>query len=233
MSQFTWFGLLLGIPEEWDHVAGAVFVTLLLSGMGLYVRINSRNCEKRLIPTDRLGLQNICEMFVEGIQSLVRQITKSKNPVFVAIVGTTFLFILCSNLMGLVPGFLPPTENTNTNFAMAITIFVLYHYFGIRAHGPRYYKQFTGGLGGWLVLLWVLIVPIEMTGHLIRPFSLTLRLWGNINGDHIVLSVFSSLVPPLLPILFLGLGLLVSLIQAFVFSLLSSIYISLAISHEH
>jgi len=131
--------------------------------------------------------------------------------------------------LGLIPGFLPPTDNINTNLAIALTVFVYYHIMGIKAHGVKnYLKHFMGPI------LWLgpLMIVIELIGHCVRPISLSLRLFGNITGDHLVLGIFSGLVPILVPVVFMALGLFVSFIQAFVFSLLSMIYINLATAHE-
>jgi F-type H+-transporting ATPase subunit a len=131
--------------------------------------------------------------------------------------------------MALIPGFVPPTDNINTNLAMSLTVFVYYHIMGVKAHGLKgYLKHFMGPI------LWLapLIFVTEIIGHCVRPLSLSLRLFGNITGDHLVLGIFSNLVPVLVPVAFLALGLFVSFIQAFVFSLLSMIYINLATAHE-
>jgi F-type H+-transporting ATPase subunit a len=108
-------------------------------------------------------------------------------------------------------------------------VFLVYNYFGFKEHGISYLKQFAGPV------LWLapLMFVIELLSHLFRPMSLSIRLFGNMFGDHMVLSIFSGLVPLIVPIIFMILGIVVSLIQAFVFSALSSVYIALAVSHEH
>lgn len=146
------------------------------------------------------------------------------------------------NLMGLIPGFLPPSDNINTNLAMGLTVFVFYHYLGIREHGTHYVGQFTGGLPpkgfgtlitAFLALIGCVLFVIESIGHIIRPVSLSLRLWGNINGDHTLVGVFNGITPILVPVIFMVLGLFVCCVQAFVFSLLSTVYIKMAVSHDH
>ena len=143
--------------------------------------------------------------------------------------GALFIYILFSNLLGLIPGFLPPTDNLNTNVACALTVFIFYNYQGFKAHGFAYLKHFMGPIW-WLAPI---MVVIEVISHLVRPASLSVRLFGNISGDHLVLGIFSSLVPIGVPVIFLFLGLFVSVIQAFVFTLLSMVYISLATAHDH
>ena len=140
-----------------------------------------------------------------------------------------FLFILVSNLTGLVPGFVPSTESINTNLAMGLMVYVIYNLAGIKEHGWAYVKQFLGPVW-WLAPLFFCI---EFISHLARPMSLSLRLYGNIFGDHLVLSVFTGLTWLVLPAFLLFFGLLVAVLQSFVFTLLTGIYLSLALSHDH
>ncbi|MBU1244710.1 F0F1 ATP synthase subunit A, partial [Myxococcota bacterium] len=140
-----------------------------------------------------------------------------------------FVFVMFSDLIGLLPGFEPPTAHLQMNLAIALTVFVATHYFGIRQQGWRYLKQFTGD--SWLMA--PLMLVLELVSHIVRPLSLTVRLLGNMFADHKVLAIFTLLFPLVIPIPFLFLGLLVSLIQALVFMTLSVIYFSLATSQEH
>jgi F-type H+-transporting ATPase subunit a len=135
--------------------------------------------------------------------------------------------------LGLVPGFLPPTDNLNTTVACALVVFFATHYYGVRTYGIKYLKHFLGPV------LWLapLMIPIEIISHLARVLSLSMRLFGNIMADHMLLSL--TLAAPLILPLFLSplsmvLGVFVSLIQTFIFILLSMIYISLAVEEaEH
>jgi len=233
----------LGVPHEYNHVAGAIVVAGALTVIGLKVRASLSNLDdEKILPAPRVTLVNISSSIVELWRGLLDSIVGHGADKYVPIVGTTFLFILMSNLMGLIPGFLPPTENINTNAAMAIVIFILYQALGFKENGIGYLKQFTGGLppAGYglgltifLSLIACLLVVIEVVGHAIRPLSLSLRLWGNIFGDHTLVGAFFGIFPLFLPILFMALGVFVSLVQAFVFSLLSTVYIKLAVSHDH
>jgi F-type H+-transporting ATPase subunit a len=152
---------------------------------------------------------------------------------FLPLIGTLGFFILFSNLLGLVPGFLPPTDNLNTTVACALVVFFATHYYGVKAHGFKYLKHFLGPV------LWLspLFVIIEVISHLARVLSLSMRLFGNIMADHMLLSL--TLLTPSLLVLFLPplamfMGVFVSLIQTFIFILLSMVYISLAIEEgEH
>jgi F-type H+-transporting ATPase subunit a len=130
-----------------------------------------------------------------------------------------------------VPGFYPPTENINTNLACALVVFVYYNYHGIKEQGIKKYLQHMAGPVIWLMPL---IFCIELVSHAVRPVSLSVRLLGNIVGDHMVLGMFSGMVPLFLPIVFMGLAIFISVMQAFVFTLLSIVYIQMAcVSEEH
>ena len=142
--------------------------------------------------------------------------------------GTFFLFILAANLVGLLPGFAPPTSNFNVTFALGVTSFLVYNYYGLRAKGLGYLKHFLGPIW-WLAFL---MLPLELIDNLVRPVSLALRLFGNMTGDHLVLEIFTGLTKVVVPVVFYALGAFVSLIQAFVFTILSIIYLSLALE-EH
>lgn len=224
---FTWFSLLF--PEHLGHVVTAIFVVLLLGVLSLRAKKAMERSADPLIPAPHPNVTNLLEVAVEAVLGLMRNIIGHHSERYLPLIGTLFLYILTCNILGIIPGFLPPTDNINTNAACALTVFMMYNYYGFREHGIKYLKQFTGPIF-WLAPL---MFFIELFSHLFRPFSLSVRLFGNIFGDHLVLSIFSDLVPLIVPIAFMILGIAVSLIQAFVFSLLSSVYIALAVSHEH
>ena len=123
----------------------------------------------------------------------------------------------------------PATDNVNTTIAIGLFSFVAYNYYGFKEHGISYLKQFLGPL------IWIapLMVIIELVSHIVRPMSLGLRLQGNMMGDHTVLGIFLELVPVGIPVIFYFLGLFVCFMQAFVFTMLTMIYVSLSISHDH
>ena len=147
---------------------------------------------------------------------------------YLPLVGTLFMFILFSNLLSLIPGFIPPTDTLKTNLALAGLVFLLTHIFGVRAHGIKYFKHF---LGPFLPLA-PLMLPIEIISHIARPVSLSMRLLGNISADHAVVLAFFGVIPFLVPVPFLVMGVFVSVVQAVVFSLLTTVYISTAVAHE-
>ncbi|PKN12921.1 MAG: ATP synthase F0 subunit A [Deltaproteobacteria bacterium HGW-Deltaproteobacteria-4] len=175
------------------------------------------------------GLQNFMEVVVSGLENLVEETMGHKGKAYFPLIATFALFILTSNLLGLIPGFFPPTANLNTNVALALIVFFMTHIIGLKEHGAHYIKHFTGPI----IWLAPLMIIIEMIGHLARPLSLSLRLFGNMYGHEIVLMIFFTLVPFLLPIPMMLMGVLVAFIQAFVFSLLAMIYIAGALEDAH
>jgi F-type H+-transporting ATPase subunit a len=182
-----------------------------------------------LRPSFLLSPQNFFELVIQATVNIMKDIIGHHAEKYLPLIGSLFVFILFCNLLGLIPGFLPPTSNLYTNGACAIIVFLYYNYQGFKEHGIKYLKHFAGPL----IYLAPLMFVIEIISHLFRPFSLMVRLYGNISGDHAVLTIFSGLVPLVVPVIFLVLGLMVALIQAFVFATLSTVYIGLAVSHEH
>ncbi len=216
------------------HVATAIFVFIILTTVSIVVYIKMKNPQNNVIPDDKISIKNILETLIEKLANMANDIIGKEGEKYLPLLGTVFIFILLSNLLGLIPGFLPPTENMNTNLACGLCIFIATHYYGLKEHGMKYLKHFMAPITGIFgIFLSLIFFPIEIVSHVFRPMSLSIRLFGNINGDHAVLSIFSDLVPVAIPVLFLFLGLLVAIIQALVFTLLSMIYISLAVSHDH
>ena len=212
---------------EWLHehhlvyVANTWFVMALLILLSLFA---ARGLQ--LIPG---RLQNIMEVILDGFDSLLNDTMGPKGRAFFPLIATLGLFILTSNLLGLIPGFESPTGNLNTTLSLALVVFVMTHVVGIRIHGFKYVKQFLGPVW-WLTPL---MLPIEIISHLSRPLSLSVRLFGNIEGGHIVLGVLFFLVPFLVPLPILVLKIIISLIQTLVFMLLSMMYIAGAMEEGH
>ncbi len=175
------------------------------------------------------GLQNFMEVIVGGIENMVVETMGEHGRPFFPLIATLALFILVSNLMGLVPGFYPPTANINTTAACAVIVFVATHVVGIKEHGFKYVKHFMGPI----IWLAPMMFFIEVIGHVSRVISLTLRLFGNMNGHELVLMIFFGLAPFLVPLPMMLMGVLVSFIQAFVFMLLAMIYISGSMEEAH
>ena len=227
-EQFTWASLIPGLASLPAHVSGAIIVSIVLLVVVIIGYRQLRRTEDQVIPDEKLTFRNFIEVIVEAISGLVEGTMGPRGPEFTLLIGTLALFILFNNVSGLIPGFLPATDNVNTTFACSLTVFFMTHYYGVREHGIKYLKHFVGPFW-WLAPI---MVPIEIIGNLARPVSLGLRLFGNITGDHLVTGIFFSLIPLLIPVPFMFLGLFVAFVQAFVFSLLSMAYFSGAIAHE-
>lgn len=212
-----------------DHVANAFVVFLIVSSLSVAYYLRTRRLEARVIPSGSLRLEEALDTLVELVDGLASQMMGERAARYLPLLGALFLYILTSNLLGLIPGFSPPTSNISTNFGMSLVVFVLYNAYGFQENGISYLKHFMGPI---LALSW-LMFPIEVLSHLVRPVSLAVRLMGNMFGDHMVLSIFSGLVPIGVPVIFMALGAFVAVIQALVFTLLSTIYITLSTTHDH
>jgi F-type H+-transporting ATPase subunit a len=175
------------------------------------------------------GLQHTAEMVEEFVSEQADGIIGHGYERYLPYAITIGLFILVCNLLGLIPGFESPTANPVVPLGCAVLTFVYYHFHGLRTHGFHYIKQFTGPV--W-ALAW-LMIPIEIVSHLARVLSLTVRLYANMFAGDLVTLAFFSLVPVLVPVLFLSLHFGVALVQAFIFVMLTLVYLGLAVSEEH
>jgi len=215
-------------PEVIPHnVSHAFLVSIILIVVALMVKGSLR-----LVPK---GIQNFVEMLVEQILKLTDETIGHhwSRPLF-PFICTIFVFILLANLMGLVPGFTAATANVNTNAAMAIPVFLFYQFMGFKVHGISYMNHFLGPIRSLSGLpLMILMFPIELIGHFVRPLTLTVRLFGNMTGKHILLLVLGIISPWIIPTVILGLGLLVSVVQALVFTLLTICYFAGAVEEAH
>jgi F-type H+-transporting ATPase subunit a len=175
-------------------------------------------------------VQQFAEMIHEFVGGQADQIIGHGYERFQSFATVVFLFILSCNLIGLIPGINSPTELEVVTLAIAIATFVYYNFYGLKEQGfVGYMKHFAGPVW-WLAWL---MFPIEIVSHVARIMSLSVRLYANMFAGGLVTLVFFSLVPVGVPVIFLGLHLMVSVIQAFVFMLLVMIYLSLAVSHDH
>lgn len=231
---FNWLENFAGVGEKMNHIWMSVIVGLLLVVLTSVARIHLKRVmssrDGGLVPEPTLNFRNFFEIVAEKLYGLTEMVIGHHDAAtFFPVIGSLFIFIFTCNLVGLIPGVIPPTDNMNCTLALGVFVFIYYNIAGIRANGISYLKHF---LGPFLPLA-PLMVVIEIFSHVFRPISLALRLRGNIMGDHIVLGVFSGLVPYLLPVIFYGLGVFVAFIQAFVFCLLTMVYISLSTAHEH
>ncbi len=175
------------------------------------------------------GVQHLAEITNEFVVEQTESIIGHGYERFTSYLTALALFILLSNLMGLVPGLESPTADITVPLGFALITFVYYHYHGVRSNKFGYIKQFMGPLW-WLS--WLLF-PIEIISHCARVLSLTVRLYANMFAGDLLTMVFFSLIPVGIPLIFLGLHFGVAIVQAYVFFLLASIYLSMAVAHEH
>lgn len=230
MHEFTWLGWISDHVNHGNtHIVTGSIVALLIMLMAVIYRRSLVSVESEIMPGSQFSLKNLLQVTIEGILSLMEGVIGKDAKSYFPLIGAVFIYIFLNNLVGVIPGILPATENVNTNWAIGVTVFVYYNYVGIKKHGfKNYMKHFLGPVW-WLAWL---ILPIELISHVVRPITLGIRLFGNIFGDHIVVGIFSDLVPLLVPVIFMAFGVFVAFVQAFVFSLLSIVYIGLAVQHE-
>ena len=213
----------LFLHNKWipDHVTYTILVMAILALLGF---LATRRMD--IYPN---RVQNVMEVFVNAFHNLLIDTMGEHGKRFFPLIATIGFFILFSNLIGLIPGFESPTASLNTTVAMALVVFFLTHIVGVQVQGMKYFKQFLGPVW-WLIPL---MMPIEIISHLSRPLSLSVRLFGNIQGGHIVVAVIFVLVPLLIPLPILILKILISVIQTLVFMLLSMMYIAGAMEEHH
>lgn len=210
----------LGV-ESINHVLYMWLAMAILFSVGLIVR-----GRLQLVPG---GLQNLMETVIGGLEDFTVSNIGEEGRRFMPLLCTIFLLVLCMNYIGLVPGCDAPTANINTNIAMAVFVFLFYNVIGVQKWGPGYIKHFMGPVAALAPLMLVL----ETISHFARPLSLTLRLFGNIRGEEIVLILMFMLAPVLgsLPMYFLFI--LAKTIQAFIFFMLTMLYLQGAVEHAH
>ena len=207
--------------EHYPHVTYSWVIILLFIGVGFALRGTLK-----IAP---VGLHNFFEAAIVGLYDFSDSIMGKEGRPYFPLIGTLAFFILASNLIGLIPGCISPTANINTNFALALTVFILYNYVAIRKHGFGYIKHFLGPIW-WLTPLMIIV---ETMSHIARPITLSFRLFGNIRGEELVILVLGVLIPIFLPMPILAFAVFTSFLQTLVFVLLTMVYISLALEEAH
>ena len=224
-------GEALGYHFSGHHVIPNYMVMVLLivafvTALSLFVR-------SRLSVENPGKLQIILEDGVRALVGLLEEWIGPKGARFLPLIGTFGIFILLGNYMGLIPGLMAPTSNINVTLGCALTTWVYYHFQGIRENGiVGYVKHFWAPPGApwWIGFV---MFPIEIISHTSRIMSLSLRLFGNIFGEELVIVILFSLIPFLVPLPMMFLGLITGGLQAFIFVLLSIIYLQGAVAVEH
>ena len=204
-----------------DHMVFVGLITLFILFIGLAIRSQ--------LSVDNPGkLQIVLEDIVAFLVGVLEGNMGPKGRKFLPLLGTIFVFILLGNLMGQIPGLGSPTSNINVPLACALTLWLYYHWQGIKTGGPIGYLKHFAVMPGVPIFLAPMIFVIEIISHLSRVLSLTLRLFGNIFGEHLVVLIIASIVPFIAPLPIQFLGLIVGPLQAFIFLTLGAIYLTAA-----
>lgn len=212
-----------------EPLVASLFVVLLVAVLAVATKKQIENHDKSVIPDEKLSLRTFMEVFIGAFYNTVKDVMGAKKAKrYFPIIGTSALFIFFSNVLGMIPGFNPPTSSWNVTLACALVVFVAFNYYGIKENGLGYFKHLAGPV--WYLA--PLIFVIEVMSLIVRPITLSVRLMLNMAVDHLLLTIFLGLFMFLLPIPVMILGTLVVLVQTYVFCLLSSIYIALATEHE-
>ncbi len=232
----TWIISLPFLPDvlrdpAYEHVTGAliVFTFIFVCSVIAFLRIRNRK-NNYLVPKPNFSLVNIIDMLIEALHGLIIGTLGHHGEKHFNFIASVFIFILLCNLIGLLPLSSAPTANLNTTIALGIASFIYYNAMGIREQGPMgYIKHFLMGLGP---VIGVVVALLEMLSHFVRPFSLGIRLFVNMFIDHMLVSSFQNLFAWLIPVPLLLFGIVVCTIQAFVFTILTAVYVQMATEHE-
>ena len=223
-------------------IQASILAGFLILAAGMLIRRRIATENGGLVPDEGVTLRNCFEVIIEGLASLAHDRIGDDWRKYFPIVGTMFVFILFSNLIGLLPGIEGATSDVNTTAAWAVISWIAYTWIGVAKHKQKYLIKFMGpsffekeimGRTVHFRLLAPLMMALEIPLDLARMLTLAIRLLANMFADHTVIAVWLSLVPIGIPAIFMGLGLIVSFLQAFIFSLLTMIYIGLALEEPH
>ncbi len=214
-------------PSVPPYVSYSWLAMILLIGIALAVK-----SKLSLVPS---GVQNVMEVFADFFLSQSNaNIGHHYGEKFYPLLGTIFLYIMVCNLFGLIPGFESPTSNINTTASMALPVFLIYQFYGIKVHGIKYVKHFLGPIRSvYAIPFMIFMFFLELIGHFVRPVTLSVRLFGNMMAKHLLLIILGILAPAVIPVVILGLGTLISFIQAYVFMLLTTLYLAGAVEEAH
>ena len=225
---FSLFGL--HSSAESDLIPDYLVMALLIIGVvGTVGSILSRN-----LSAENPGpVQLVFEGGLSALRTLMLDIVGPKGPAYLTLVGTVGLFIALCNLMGLIPGLMAPTSNINVTVGLALTVCVYYHWHGVKEQGPiAYLKHFAAPPGA---PMWIapIFFPIEIISHLSRVLSLAVRLFGNVFGEELVIMILFLIIPLVVPLPMMFLGIITGSLQAFIFVMLTMIYLQGAVTVDH
>ena len=245
-SGFSWFNI---IPPLDQNILGAVggadynvtitmahawlacFGVLLFAVLGrmAIAKAAARQGMEKHYADEKFSIRTLVEVFGTFIRNMMGDVMPKKEIAhYSAYVASLFLYILFCNLQGIIPGLVPPTDNVNTNVGMAMASFAVFMWVGLSRDPVGFVKHLIGPM----LALAPLMFPLETLSLMLRPMTLALRLTGNLFGDHLVFTIISGEVPLIVPSALLGLAIFVSFMQAFVFSLLTAVYIGLSLPHD-
>jgi F-type H+-transporting ATPase subunit a len=207
------------------HAVPDYLVMVLIVALLIVVLLGLASRRPRLVPGARQG---VAEMIVQAFAGLIVETVGPEGRKYLPVIGTVGLFIFGCNIIGLFPGFMSPTSKLNVTLGCALVVVFYYHAQGVKAQGLKYFKHFLGPIPA----LAPLMVPIEVISHFSRPISLSMRLFCNIFAEELLIVIMASIIPFLLPLPFMVVAVFTSLIQSYVFVLLSCIYIAGAVAHE-
>ncbi len=227
---------LLFVDSVVGHTSGPLVTLGLVAAAGTGVAFAARGklaaVKTPLVPEAGLSLRNVFEILAGFMLWLGDTAMGKENRRYLPFCTALFFFVFTANLIGLVPGFVMPTDQLQINLGIGLVVFALYNYWGVKEIGFKAYFKHLCGPVWWLAPL---LLIVELIGHFVRPITLGLRLFGNMLGDHVVLGVFTDLTKGtalfFVPVAFYILGTVVCFVQAFVFTLLTMIYIRLAVAH--
>ena len=212
------------VPDPLHAVPDYLVMVFIVAAL-LVVLLGLASRKPALVPGSR---QNIAEMIVQTFEGLIVDTVGPEGRKYLPVVATVGLFVFGCNMIGLVPGFMSPTSKLNVTLGCALVVFFYYHAQGVKAQGLKYFKHFMGPIPA----LAPLMIPIEIISHFSRPVSLSMRLFGNIFAEELLIVIMASIIPFFLPLPFMAVAIFTALIQSFVFVLLSCIYIAGAVAQE-
>lgn len=205
------------------HIAIALLVSLFLIVFAVFLR-------SRLSLENPGNLQQSFEVLYGALTSFMRDMIGKGSEKYFPLIGTLFLFIWVNNMIGMVPGFMSPTSNINVTAGMGIIVFIYYNALGIREHG---FLKYMAHFAGPSLVIAPLLFVIEIISHMARPFSLSVRLFGNIFAEELIIGTLNRLFPFLVSLPVMALGLFAGTIQAFIFVVLTMVYLGGSVGHSH
>lgn len=215
---------------SFEPIVASLFVAAVIIILALMARQRLANVDETIIPDDRLTLRTFMEVFLGYFYDLAKSMMGAERAKkYFPIIGASAIFVFFSNVFALLPGMPVATSNLNITLGCALVVFIIFNAYGLAVNGWGYIKHLAGP--AWY-LAW-LVLPIELISLCVRPITLAVRLMLNMSVDHLILGIFVSLVALVVPVPLMVLGCLIVLIQTLVFTLLTTIYISLATEHEH